>query len=117
MILLLSVALPVRLTFKPVSNDPDYSPCRRGCKEYLSGHRQSSPALMSSSIPITPPSAFRSISRMCPWRTLCVSSSLSGTFYKPVTANTIFVAQNNRTKRTDLDELAVQTFYLTNASQ
>jgi general secretion pathway protein D len=42
---------------------------------------------------------------------------LSGTFWKPVTGNTIFVAQNNRTKRTDLDDLAVQTFYLTNASQ
>jgi general secretion pathway protein D len=41
----------------------------------------------------------------------------AGTFYKPVTPNTIFVAQNNRTKRTDLDELAVQTFYLTNAAQ
>ncbi len=41
---------------------------------------------------------------------------ISGTFYKPVTANTIFVAQNSRQKRTDLDELAVQTFYLANAS-
>ncbi|WP_035359322.1 cohesin domain-containing protein [Edaphobacter aggregans] len=41
----------------------------------------------------------------------------AGTFYKPVTPNTIFVAQNNRTKRTDLDQLAVQTFYLTNAAQ
>ena len=39
------------------------------------------------------------------------------TFYKPVTSNTIFVAQNTRTKRTELDEQAVQTFYLTNASQ
>jgi len=48
---------------------------------------------------------------------LRIVGALSGTFYKPVTANTIFVAQNNRTKRTDLDELAVQTFYLTNASQ
>ena len=42
---------------------------------------------------------------------------LSGTFWKPVTSNTIFVAQNTRTKRSDLDQLAVQTFYLTNASQ
>ncbi len=42
---------------------------------------------------------------------------VSGTFWKPVTTNTIFVAQNNRTKRTDLDDLAVQTFYLTNVSQ
>ncbi|HEY5213195.1 MAG TPA: cohesin domain-containing protein [Acidobacteriaceae bacterium] len=42
---------------------------------------------------------------------------LSGTFWKPITSNTIFVAQNNRQKRTDLDDLAVQTFYLTNVSQ
>jgi general secretion pathway protein D len=42
---------------------------------------------------------------------------LSGTFWKPVTSNTIFVAQNSRAKRTDLDDLAVQTFYLTNVSQ
>jgi general secretion pathway protein D len=41
----------------------------------------------------------------------------SGTFWKPVTSNTIFVAQNSRQKRTDLDDLAVQTFYLTNVSQ
>jgi general secretion pathway protein D len=42
---------------------------------------------------------------------------LSGTFWKPITSNTIFVAQNNRSKRTDLDDLAVQTFYLTNVAQ
>ena len=42
---------------------------------------------------------------------------LSGTFWKPITSNTLFVAQNTRTKRTDLDDLAVQTFYLTNVSQ
>ncbi len=48
---------------------------------------------------------------------LRIVGTLSGTFYKPVTSNTIFVAQNTRTKRTDLDEQAVQTFYLTNASQ
>ena len=46
-----------------------------------------------------------------------IVGTLSGTFYKPVTANTVFVAQNTRTKRTDLDELAVQTFYLSNSSQ
>jgi general secretion pathway protein D len=42
---------------------------------------------------------------------------LSGTFWEPVTSNTIFVAQNTRTKRTEDDNLAVQTFYLTNVSQ
>jgi general secretion pathway protein D len=48
---------------------------------------------------------------------LHIVGTLAGTFYKPVTPNTIFVAQNTRTKRTDLDSQAVQTFYLTNASQ
>lgn len=48
---------------------------------------------------------------------LRIVGTLSGTFWKPVTTNTIFVAQNTRNKRTDLDDQAVQTFYLTNVSQ
>ena len=42
---------------------------------------------------------------------------VSDTFWRPITPNTIFVAQNNRQKRGELDEQAVQTFYLTNVSQ
>jgi general secretion pathway protein D len=42
---------------------------------------------------------------------------MSDTFWRPVTSNTIFVAENSRTKRQELDEQAVQTFYLTNAWQ
>lgn len=42
---------------------------------------------------------------------------MSNTFWRPVTSNTIFVAQNSRTKRQELDEQAVQTFYLANAWQ
>ena len=41
----------------------------------------------------------------------------AGTFYKVVTPDTIFVALNNHQKHQDLDDLAVQTFYLTNPSQ
>ncbi len=48
---------------------------------------------------------------------LRIVGTMSGTFWRPVTANTIFVAQNTRIKRTELDEQAVQTFYLTNAWQ
>ena len=48
---------------------------------------------------------------------LRIIGTVSGTFYKPITPNTIFVAANTRTKHTDLDELAIQTFYLSNASQ
>lgn len=48
---------------------------------------------------------------------LRIVSTLSGTFWKPVTGNTIFVAANTRSKRTELEEQAVQTFYLANAWQ
>jgi len=48
---------------------------------------------------------------------LRIVGAISGTFYKEMTPDTIFVAQNNRQKHTDIDSLAVQTFYLTNPSQ
>jgi general secretion pathway protein D len=48
---------------------------------------------------------------------LRIIATISGTFWRPITTNTIFVAQNTRAKRTELDEQAVQTFYLSNASQ
>jgi general secretion pathway protein D len=48
---------------------------------------------------------------------LRIVGTLSGTFWRPVTENTIFVAQNSRAKRTELDEQAIQTFYLSNAWQ
>ena len=48
---------------------------------------------------------------------LRIVGTMSNTFWRPITTNTIFVAQNTRTKRTELDEQAVQTFYLTNAWQ
>lgn len=48
---------------------------------------------------------------------LRIVGTLSKTFWKPVTSNTIFVAANEPTKRTELEDLAVQTFYLTNVSQ
>ncbi len=48
---------------------------------------------------------------------LRIVGTMSGTFWRPVTANTLFVAQNTRIKRTELDVQAVQTFYLSNAWQ
>ncbi len=48
---------------------------------------------------------------------LRIVATMSNTFWRPVTSNTIFVAQNTRAKRTELEEQAVQTFYLTNAWQ
>ncbi len=48
---------------------------------------------------------------------LRIVGTMSGTFWRPVTANTLFVAQNTRIKRGELDVQAVQTFYLSNAWQ
>jgi general secretion pathway protein D len=48
---------------------------------------------------------------------LRIVGTISNTFWRPVTANTIFVAQNSTNKRRDLGEEAVQTFYLANAWQ
>jgi len=48
---------------------------------------------------------------------LRIVGTMSNTFWRPITDNTIFVAQNTRQKRQDLEETAVQTFYLTNAWQ
>jgi len=41
----------------------------------------------------------------------------SKTFWRPVTPNTIFVAQDNPAKRKELDQSVIKTFYLSNLSQ
>ena len=41
----------------------------------------------------------------------------SKTFWRPVTQNTIFVAQDNPAKRKELEQSVLKTFYLTNLSQ
>ena len=48
---------------------------------------------------------------------LRIVGTLSRTFWKPLTPNTIFVAEDNQTNRNEDTEQAVQTFYLTNVSQ
>jgi general secretion pathway protein D len=48
---------------------------------------------------------------------LRIVGTMSSTFWRPITSNTVFVAQNTRIKRTELDSQAVQTFYLSNAWQ
>jgi len=47
---------------------------------------------------------------------LRIVGTIAGTFYKVITPDTIFVAKNERQKHTDLDDMAVQTFFLTNAA-
>src|ERR1035438_5002325 len=48
---------------------------------------------------------------------LRIVGTMSNTFWRTVTSNTIFVALNSRAKRNELDDQAVQTFYLSNAWQ
>ncbi len=48
---------------------------------------------------------------------LRIVGTLSKTFWKPVTPNTIYVAEDNQTNRNDVSDQAVQVFYLTNVSQ
>lgn len=48
---------------------------------------------------------------------LRIVGTLSKTFWKPLTPNTIYVAEDNVSNRNDQSEQAVQTFYLTNVSQ
>ena len=48
---------------------------------------------------------------------LRVVGAMSNTFWRPVTGNTIFVAANTRAKHTEMEEQAVETFYLANAWQ
>ncbi|HEY2040079.1 MAG TPA: secretin N-terminal domain-containing protein, partial [Edaphobacter sp.] len=110
-----SVASPIDL--KPVSNDPitlhaveDVKNIYQAIGKLAGLNVIFDPDYTSKRIPVD-------LTNVSLADALHIVGALSGTFYKPVTANTIFVAQNNRTKRTDLDELAVQTFYLTNASQ
>ena len=48
---------------------------------------------------------------------LRIVGAISGTFWRPITPNTIFVAQDQRSKHSAYDQMAVRTFYLTNPSQ
>ena len=48
---------------------------------------------------------------------LRIVGTMSNTYWRPITSNTIFVAANSRAKHTELDEAAVETFYLSNAWQ
>jgi general secretion pathway protein D len=48
---------------------------------------------------------------------LRIVGTISNTFWRPITDNTIFVAANTRARHTELDEQAIETFYLSNAWQ
>jgi general secretion pathway protein D len=48
---------------------------------------------------------------------LRILATVSGTFWRAITPNTIFVASDTRAKRQQLEDQAVQAFYLSNVSQ
>ena len=52
-----------------------------------------------------------------PLEALRIVGELSNTFWKPVTHNTMFIAQDTRIKRAALSQQAVQIFYLKNVTQ
>jgi general secretion pathway protein D len=108
-----SVSGPVQL--QPVSNDPitlhmveDVKVVYQSIGKLAGLNVLFDPDFQSKRIPVD-------LTNVSLQDALRIVGTIGGAFYKPVTSNTIFVAQNNRTKHTDLDELAVQTFYLTNA--
>ncbi len=110
-----SIAPPIEL--KPVSNDPitlhaveDVKNIYQAIGKLAGLNVLFDPDYNSKRIPID-------LTNVTLADALRIVGTVANTFYKPVTANTIFVAQNTRTKRTDLEELAVQTFYLSNSSQ
>ena len=110
-----AVAGPIEL--KPVSNDPITIHAVEDVKNIYQAIGKSAglnvlfdPDYTSKRIPVD-------LTNVSLADALRIVGTIAGTFYKPVTPNTIFVAQNTRTKRTELDEQAVQTFYLTNAAQ
>jgi general secretion pathway protein D len=110
-----SIAPPIGL--KPVSNDPiTYHAVEDVKNIYISIGKLAGlnvifdPDYQSKRIPVD-------LTNVTLSEALRIVGTIAGTFYKPITANTIFVAQNNQQKHGDLDDLAVQTFYLSNSSQ
>src|SRR5665213_666941 len=110
-----SVAGPIQL--KPVSNDPitlhmveDVKVIYQAIGKAAGLNVIFDPDYQSKRIPVD-------LTNVTLSDALRIVGTMSDTFYKPVTSNTLFVATNNRTKRAELEEQAVQTFYLTNASQ
>lgn len=57
------------------------------------------------------------LKNVTPYQALQVISEVSGTFWKPVTRNTIFVAQDTRAKRQAYNDQSLEVFYVRNISQ
>jgi general secretion pathway protein D len=109
------LAGPVQL--QPVSNDPITLHMVADTKDIYQGICKAAglnvifdPKYQSPRIPVD-------LTNVSLYDALRIVGTLSKTFWKPVTPNTIYVAEDNQTNRNDVSDQAVQVFYLTNVSQ
>ena len=107
---------PGRLTLKPVSNDPITLHMVEDTKNIYTAIGKVAglnvlfdPDYTSKRIPVD-------LTNVSLPDALRIVGTIAGTFYKAITPDTIFVAANTHQKHTDLDDFAVQTFFLTNAA-
>lgn len=110
-----ALSAPVQL--QPVSNDPITLHMVEDTKNIYQAIGKAAglnvifdPNYKSNRIPVD-------LTNVSLYDALRITDTLSGSFWKPVTPNTIFVAQNTTVNRRQMDDQAVQTFYLTNVSQ
>jgi general secretion pathway protein D len=109
------VGAPVRL--KPVSNEPLTLHMTQDSKVIYQAIGKAAGINVLFDPDYTPKSIPVELTNVTLMDALRIVGTLSNTFWRPITENTIFVAQNSRSKHTELDEEAVQTFYLSNAWQ
>ncbi len=107
-----SLGSPVNL--KPLSNDPitlhmvaDTKTIYQTIGKLAGINILFDPDYTSKRVPID-------LNRVTLYDALRSISFISQTFWRPVTSDTIFVAQDTRQKRTEMEQQAVQTFYLSN---
>jgi general secretion pathway protein D len=112
---LASIGSPVNL--KPLSNEPitlhmvaDTKVVYQTIGKIAGINVLFDPDYVSKRVPID-------LNRVTLYDALRSVSFVSQTFWRPVTPDTIFVAQDTKQKRTQLEQQAIQTFYLTNLTQ
>ena len=110
-----NLAAPVEL--KPISNEPltmhsvgDSREIYQAVGKLAGINVLFDPAYTGRRIPVD-------LNNVSLYDALRIIATVSNTFWRPVTPNTIFVAENTRSKHTELDQQAVETFYLHNVAQ
>src|SRR5215469_12673600 len=110
-----SLSAPPRL--QPVSNDPITLNAVEDTKNIYTAIGKAAglnvifdPKYNSIRIPVD-------LTNVSLYDALRIVGTLSKTFWRPVTPNTIYVTEDTPTNRNEQSEQAVQTFYLTNVSQ